>query len=340
MKAVTYKKANGLVFEEIEMPIPAEDQVLIRVANTGFCGSDHSLVESGSLEEGMILGHETSGIVEKVGNAVEIDLLDKKVIIRPTFCGECSACRIDRPQLCNNNRRSIGIGDLQGGFAEYLVAYPDMLIPIPENVDSQNAALAEAFAVGLHAVNLTKRKSGSSLVLGAGAIGLALIKVLKIIGFSPIIVSEPSWQKRQLATFFGADVVIDPKEENLPERIFEITNAGMCEVVFECAGVPALLPAAMNVAAVGGTVCQLSVMYQDIAFNPAVMMFKEIQLLSSYGNTHDENKQCLEWMSEGILDAKPLISDLITLSELPRVYKEVIHTGKATKVMLQIGEEF
>ena len=73
---------------------------------------------------------------------------------------------------------------------------------------------------------------------------------------------------------------------------------------------------------------------------PATLNFKEISLTASYSNTHAENIACLDWMAKGDVDGRPLISDLISLDELPRVYKERIHTGKALKVMLKIGEEF
>ena len=112
-----------------------------------------------------------------------------RVIVRPTFCGACPDCSAGRPYFCQNNRRSIGIGDLPGAFAEYIVAYPEMLIPVPAGVDSQNAALAEAFAASLHAITCSNRQGCSALVVGGGSIGLALVRLLKILEFHPIMLS-------------------------------------------------------------------------------------------------------------------------------------------------------
>ncbi len=340
MRAIVFRKSKGLGLEEVSIPIIDKDQVLIKVSNTGFCGSDHSLVETDGTPDGIILGHEVSGRVVEIGSNVKGVEAGMKVIVRPTYCGSCWGCRIGRPQLCSNNRRSIGIGDLSGGFAEYVKVFPQMLIPVPDGVNSINAALAEAFAVALHAVDLTGREKGSVLVIGAGAIGLALVKVLKIRGFGPILVSEPVQSKRELAQQFGADAVIDPMNDDLLTSGFQITKGTGFEIVYECVGIPELISTAMNAVGAGGVVCQLSVIYQDISINPAMMTFKEISLLASYGNTHEENKQCLQWMAEGRLDSSPLVSDLVLLEDLPEIYQSRIQSGKAIKVMLQIGEEF
>lgn len=97
-----------------------------------------------------------------------------------------------RPHLCTGGRRTIGIGDLPGGFAEYLVCFPEMLIPVPDGVDSRNAALAEAFAASLHAIRVSQAKSGSALVIGGGPIGLAMVRLLRILGYGPVAISEPA----------------------------------------------------------------------------------------------------------------------------------------------------
>ncbi len=85
----------------------------------------------------------------------------------------------------------------------------------------------------------------------------------------------------------------------------------------------------------------ISVMFRSVTLGqPMVMNFKELRFTGSYSNTHEENRQCLAWMAEGVIDARPLISEVIPLPELPRVYRERIHPGKTLKVMLRIGEEF
>jgi len=334
MKAAVYRVGKGLVVEDLPCPRIEADQVLVEVSHTGFCGSDHSLVQSGGLPDGMILGHETSGTVIETGKRVTQVSEGMRVIVRPTSCGACRDCLSGRPYFCQNNRRSIGIGDLPGAFAECIAAYPEMLIPIPDGVDFQNAALAEAFAASLHAINCAGRPDGSALVVGGGPIGLALLKLLKTTGHEPVLLSEPMAEKRQLAISFGADGVIDPLNEDLNQKVFSATDGVGCDAVFECAGVPSLIQSCMDAAARGGVVCVVSVMYAEAKITPITLNFKEIQLTGAYSNTHEENIRCLKWMAQGKIDGRPLITDLIALEELPAVYQNRIETGRAIKVMV------
>jgi len=337
MRAAVYRKNKGLVIEDIPIPQIDPDQVLVKVSHTGFCGSDHSMIQSGGLPDGIILGHETSGTVVECGSKVKQIAVGKAFIVRPTSCGTCLDCRSGRPYFCQQNRSTIGIGDLPGAFAEYFVAHADMLIPIPAGVDFQNAALAEAFAASLHAVTCVKRQSGSALVIGGGPIGLALVRLLKIIGFEPILLSEPVVSKRKLALAMGADHVIDPLDEDLNQMVFTTTAGLGYDVVFECSGVPAQVQIGMDLTARGGIVCVVSVMYADAQITPMTLNFKEVWVTGSYSNTHAENQQCLDWMAQGKLDGRPLISDLISLDQLPEIYKSRIHTGKAIKVMVDMN---
>ncbi|MBI9085513.1 MAG: alcohol dehydrogenase catalytic domain-containing protein [Desulfobacterales bacterium] len=338
MKAIVYQKEGGLTAVSIPRPVPEADQVLVRVVNVGFCGSDHSLVESGQLADGTILGHEVSGVVAGLGRDVTGVAPGDRVIVRPTFCGQCRDCAMGKPQFCQVHRRLIGLGDLPGAFAEYICVFPSMLIPVPDMVDDENAALAEPFAVALHGIRISGRSSGSVLVMGGGPIGLALLKLLVVMGFGPIALSEPKTEKRELASRFGAHAVFDPLAGDLNKEGFLFTGGVGFETVFECSGVPANLQAAAQLSARGGSVCVLSVIFSDAVISPATLTFKEITLCAAYGNTHEENRQCLAWMAEGRLDGRDLITHRIGLEDLPDVYRSQIHTGLAVKVMIGFGE--
>lgn len=341
MKAAVYRRTQGLAIEEVPVPEPGDEFVLLKVINTGFCGSDHSLIESGLLADGTILGHEVSGVVAGLGKKVKGLTEGSRVIVRPTFCGKCRECLMGRPHLCTQGRRTIGIGDFPGAFAEYVKVYPQMVIPVPGGVDSQNAALAETFAAALHGINTAGGKGGSALVMGGGPIGLAAVRLLKLLGFSPIALSEPVKEKRELGKRFGADRVIDPRTEDLRQAARDWTGGVGFETILECAGAADNIPLAFDLVACGGALCMISILFAGIALKqPMVMNFKEFRFTGSYSNTHEENSRCLEWMAQGRIDARPLISEMISLEELPRVYRERIHPGAAMKVMLRIGEEF
>jgi len=154
MKAVIYRRSQGLVAEEVPAPQPDDETLLVRVVNTGFCGSDHSLIESGFLADGTILGHEASGTVAGWGKEVRGFTEGARIIVRPTFCGKCRDCRMGRPYLCQERRRTIGIGDLPGAFAEYIKIYPQMAIPIFRRFyhDEDSSSRRLPFFQGLHRV--------------------------------------------------------------------------------------------------------------------------------------------------------------------------------------------
>ena len=341
MKAAVYRRSTGLIIEEAPAPEPGAEFVLIKVANTGFCGSDHSLIESGLLADGTILGHEVSGVVTGWGKEVRGMTEGSRVVVRPTFCGQCRDCRMGRPQLCTGGRRTIGIGDMPGAFAEYVKVHPQMVIPVPEGVDSRNAALAEPFASALHGIRASGSRGGSALVMGGGPIGLAAVGLLKLLGFAPIALSEPLKTKRNLGKLFGADHSLDPLTGDLRQASREWTGGVGFEAILECSGVAENVPLAFELVATGGSVCMISILFKGITLSqPMAMNFKEFRFTASYSNTHEENRECLGWMATGAIDARPLVSDLIGLEELPCIYRERIHPGKAVKTMLQIGDEF
>ena len=215
-----------------------------------------------------------------------------------------------------------------------------MLIPIPVGVDSRNAALAEAFATALHAINCTGGEAGPALVMGGGPIGLCTVRILKILGYGPIVLFEPVKAKREIALGYGADHVFDPGQKDLNGQLLTIIPDGFSKA-FECSGVKTNIGRAITLAADGGQVCIVSVMFSPLEIaEPYLINFKEIRLTASISNTHEENIQCLNWMAAGILDGRPLISDDEPLERLPAVYKDRIDTGLAVKVMLRIGDEF
>ena len=336
MQAVVFRGGN-LEFATVPLPEIESGAVLLEVLNVGFCGSDHSLIKSGGLAEGTILGHEVCGRVVACGKDVHDVALGARAIVRPTACGQCRDCRAGRPYFCQSGRRSIGIGDMPGAFAEYVKVYPDMLIPVPDDVDSRNAALAEAFAAALHGINCIGASEGPALVMGGGPIGLATVCLLRLMGVSPIVLSEPVETKRKLGRELGADHALDPFGEEMGRRVFELTAGTGFAAIFECAGVPDNIQKALDWVARGGDICVVSMIFAPAPIVPMTLNFKEARLTGCYSNTHAENRQCLDWMAEGRLDGRPLITDIIDLAQLPTVLRDRIDTGQAIKVLVENG---
>ena len=262
-----------------------------------------------------------------------------RYIVRPTPCGRCRDCRGGRPYFCQTGRRSIGIGDMPGAFADYVKVYPEMLIPVPETVDSRNAALAEAFAAALHGINSVGADEGPVLIMGGGSIGLAMISLLRILGVAPVVVTEPVAAKRRMARELGADHVLDPFDETVAGRIYDVTGGTGFPAIFECSGVADNVQQALDWAARGGSVCVVSLMFAPARIVPMTLNFKEVRLTGCYSDTHAENRRCLQWMAEGRLDGRTLITDIVPLAKLPAVFRERIDAGRTIKAMVETGRE-
>ena len=340
MKAVVYRRSVGLVFEDVPKPEVGENEVLIRVANTGFCGSDHSLVESGLVPDGYVLGHETSGVIEVFGNEVKSLKAGSRVMIRPTFCGKCRHCLAQNPHLCTQNRRTMGVGDLPGGFAEYVKVFPQMVLPIPEGVDSQSAALTETFASALHGIKRSGVKEGSALILGGGPIGLAAIQLAK---FGPF--SHRPFGAGRVKKISGEKIRGALRDRSLIRRPAQkgcgVDAGAGFDLALECSGVPGNIQLALDAAAKGGTVCVVSVFFKPVTIDrPLILFLKELKLTVSASNTHEENYQC-----PGVAAAEKAGREgddqrLHFSGGIAPVVSGPDPPGKVTKAMIQIGEEF
>lgn len=360
MKVAELKKGEGIVFSaNTPKPNPEKDMICLKVEFCGFCGSDHSIVEmarhaTGSINgkdmDGTILGHEFVATIDSFGSEIAESVKEelrkhKRYTVRPSFCGACPACLRGQQVLCRVHKRTTGIGDLPGGFAEYLVCYPSMLIPVPDNLPSEDAALAELFAASYHGLKRLQKlmpNGRSALVMGGGPIGLAMLQLLKVAGYSTIILSEPKPEKQKLALSMGATHALDPLHVDFKSKIAEIAESVRgkgIDSIFECSGIMSNIPLAVELAGDGAVICVVSINFTkpDFTLSNLAMYGKELSLISSVSNTHEENIRCLQWLADGLLDAQKLISHRCTLEELPAVYKDVICSGLSTKVMVTIA---
>ena len=216
----------------LERPQPAAerpDDVVIRIAANGLCGSDlraFTTPPQMAYDTGVIVGHEFSGTVAEVGSEVgSVSQGDRVVAIPNINCQVCWYCRSGHTNLCEN---FVHIGSMRdGGAAEYCVVPERMVLEIPPSVDDDLATLAEPLACVLNGTRTAAAQPGDTvLILGGGPIGLLYLLLMKAAG-AHVIVSEPAPQRAQAATEFGADVVIDPAEAPLAEAIAELTPRGV-----------------------------------------------------------------------------------------------------------------
>jgi len=176
--------------------------------------------------------------------------------------------------------------------------------------------------------------------MGGGPIGLSAVRILKILGYGPIALYEPVAESETSPFPMARTMSSTRGKKTWISKLCSLLRAGS-KKTFECSGVKTNVDRALILAADNGEVCIVSVIFSPLEIAaPYLINFKEIRLTASISNTHAENIQCLNWMAEGKLDGRRLISDYERLECLPAVYREKIDTGLAVKALFTIGEEF
>ncbi len=239
MKAAVFEKKGLLTVKTVARPqVHNDNDVLIRVQAISICGTDVRALEDPPaflFTEGVIIGHEFTGVVEEIGNTVSHIAVGDKVVVHPNiWCGKCHYCRIGQTNLCTQLEH---IGDrINGGMAEYACVPERMVYKINKSVPSHVACLVEPLACVLNSTESVRiHPDETAVVFGAGPIGLIFLMLYKAAG-AQVIVVDLSPSRLDLAKSLGADLVIDPARENLEEIVFSQTEIG-ADIVADAVGV-------------------------------------------------------------------------------------------------------
>ena len=221
MRASVLLGKNELTVEERPVPVPDADQVLVKVAAVGVCGSDVHYYREGRigdfvLDKPLILGHEASGTIVGVGASVSADRLGQRVSIEPQRpCGHCPQCRAGAYNLCPS-MEFYATPPIDGAFCQYVTIQSDFAYEIPDSMSFEAGALCEPLSVAIAAVRKARIVPGSSiLIAGAGPIGIICAQAAKAFGASRIVMTDLIGAKRERALTYGATQVIDPVAEDI-----------------------------------------------------------------------------------------------------------------------------
>ena len=307
MKAAVLYEKHNLKIEEIPVPIPGKDQVLVKVAFCGICGTDVHLYEgdegSVKLVPGTVPGHELSGIIEGTG---------EKVVVDPNyFCSECDMCLEGKYHYCKNIFNT-GV-TVNGGFAQYVLAHKTQVHPVPPHVSLEEASFAEPVSCCLHGAKLTIISGNDRvLITGAGTIGLIMLQICRDMGASYIAVSEPVESKRDRALKLGADAVFDTltiSDDKLHKCNFN--------KVIECSGNHRAVETALAACANCGTVMLFGLTKPDfeIKLKPFDLFKRELTVKASYINP-ETMAEAIQMIADGRVRVIDLIAEKIELSDL------------------------
>lgn len=302
MRVLRLHEPFDMRFHDEPAPEVGRGEVLLRVGSVGVCASDVHYYREGRIgdqvvESPLILGHEFSGTVVKVGEGVRAIAEGARVAVEPGRpCGECAQCGEGYHNLCRNVV-FFGTPPVDGALREYLAWPAELCIQVSEQVTLDEAAMIEPLAVGVYAVDLAEMAGGESVaILGAGAIGLSVLQAARIVGPGRIIVTDPVSERRELALRLGADIALDPAATDSTAIIMEQTGGG-AEVVFECAGMPESTWQTVQVVRPKGRVVVVGIPEEDrYCFGGSLSRRREVnvQFVRRSRNTGERSVEMLE----------------------------------------------
>lgn len=328
MKAVRKLNAGfgNIAFINIPEESPKDNEVKIKIAYAGICGTDMSIYSGAkSTYTPLTMGHEFSGVITEVGKDVKGWKVGDRVIAETTkeYCGACEFCKTGKHSLCPE-RGALG-QQVDGVFAESVCQVADMLHRVPDGVSLLEAALVEPAACTYHAVyDLNDIKPADKVVvIGPGPIGLLATQMLKAVGAYVIISGVDGDQSRLvLAQELGADRTVMTTTEDLKQVVDEVTGGVGADYVFECAGFESAITMAFDIVKKMGTVVQVGIPNpQGVNLpNYTNVMMKELRVVGSFSHRYVDWDKTLELINRGLLNLKPLVSHFFTLEECEKAF--------------------
>jgi len=321
MKALVLKAYKQFACEEVPTPEPGPEEVLVAVKACGICGSDvHGMDGStGRRRPPIIMGHEAAGVITRVGSRVTGWAAGDRVTFDSTiYCGQCEFCRRGLINLCNN-RRVLGVScedyRQNGAFAEFVVVPQHILYRLPDALTFEHAALAEPFAIALHAVRRAPPTLNDVVVVvGAGMIGLALVQALSQAGCGRLIVVDIAGERLALAAELGATNTINSSAEDVSAAILRLTQGLGADLAFEAVGVPATVDLVLRCVRKGGSVILVGNVTPKVEFPLQTAVTRELTIYGSCAS-QGEYPACLAMLERGALQAAPLISAVAPLDQ-------------------------
>ncbi|MFQ5854127.1 MAG: alcohol dehydrogenase catalytic domain-containing protein [Anaerolineae bacterium] len=331
MLAAVFEDEGRLVVREVSVPtVRSPQDVLIKVEVCGVCGTDIRFLAVPPVmraRKGVILGHEYIGEIVEVGEDVaQFQRGDRVAVIPDLPCGRCRFCAEGRPNLCEN-MVSIG-GDVDGGFARYALVPARGLHKISPDLPLEEGTFVELLSCVMGGVQKAALLPGEDVVvIGAGPAGLVYMKVFKVAGAGKVIMAEISPWRVDFARRAGADLVVNPREENLREAVRAVTDGG-AHVVIDAVG--SEVTAAISVARKAGRIIVFGENHKaECIIRPYDIQGQELRILGSFIGIHVFPK-AIQMLESGAVELSDLITHRLSLEELPAGIAELA-AGRGAK---------
>jgi threonine dehydrogenase-like Zn-dependent dehydrogenase len=334
----------------MQRPIPKivdNDDIILKVGGVGICGSDLHILHvppKHPAKTGVIMGHEFAGQVVDFGSAVRgIEAGDRVAVDPNPPCGTCTMCRKGFPNACLvafDNPDAPGPGWpytpgqwWDGGMAEFVRVKPRYIYKLPDTIPYWQGSVLEPLGCVLNGVEKADLNLGETVVIhGAGPIGLSFVAIFRSKGAGKIIVSEPMPARANLSKECGADIVINPKDENAIDRVMQETNGMGAEVIVDAVG--NLLPVSIKMAAFGGRILLFGVdSTAKPEISPLEITAKEIQVRGAF-ITRYTMSVAIKLLESKLIPIEKIVSHRLPLEKVAEG-RRLAESGEAIKVVLE-----
>lgn len=337
MKAIQIEKPWIVKEIDREMPEIFDNEALIKVHTVGICGSDIGAFRGTNnlVSYPRVIGHEIAGEIVKIGsrNPKNFKVGDRVVVDPYLYCGHCYACSIKRTNCCED-LKVLGV-HVDGGMAEYYKHPADMLVKMPEGLSWELAALAEPLTISLHGVHRGKIAKGEyALFYGAGPIGMLAALVAKLYGATPIVVDLVQ-ERLDFVRSLGVEYTINSKNEDVVERVREITGGKMVQCVMEATGANACIRQSLDVVCNAGRVVFTGWPKTDTLMPTGMFTKKELDIRGARTSA-GEFEESLDIIANNRIPVAKILTKTITADEAPETIIDIEkNPGNYMKVVVK-----
>jgi L-iditol 2-dehydrogenase len=331
MKAIVMYKPRDLRLEDIEVPEPQDDEVLVKVLAVGICGSDIPRINVyGAYISPIIPGHEFAGEIVDLNGGADGFKVGDRVTVPPIIpCHKCKYCLMGEYSLCESY--SYLGSRCNGAFAQYVAVKKRNLLKVPDNVENICAATTDPLANALHGLKLGGFEPGKNLcIYGAGPIGLYMIQAAREMGAGKIAAVDVNEKKLAVAMESGADVVFNGLDEDVAKQVYDYFGGG-ADLVADIAGSPiAQHNCILSTAKLGCTVI-IGISHQGLVLSELAVdriMRGQISVKGSWNSYSSpfpgwEWTRSLELMEQRKINYKAVITHELPLKEIPSIFEQI-----------------
>ena len=344
MRQAILVEPKHIEFKEVAEPKAADltaHQILVNIKRIGICGSEihsyHGLHPATFYP--VVQGHEYSGVVMAVGSEVTVCKPGDHITARPQLvCGKCNPCKRGQYNVCEHLRVQAFQAD--GAAQDFFVVDDDRVAKLPEGMSLDYGAMIEPSAVGAHASNRTDVKGKNVVVSGAGTIGNLIAQFCIARGAKNVLITDVSDLRLAKARECGIKHTLNITKKTLKEAAQELFGEEGYQVGFEVAGVEVSIRSLMETIEKGSDIVVVAVFAKDPALSMFYLGEHELRLSGSMMYRHEDYLTAIDYVSKGIVNLKPLVSNRFAFEEYDDAYKFIdTHRETSMKVLIDFEQK-